>query len=90
MNTPHNQPQSQPGLELSADAIKALRSLSKMLERLKQLDNPGEADEEELIAAVERAVAGIDSGHTFGEETMEEVVEGDKSRPPNGLSSPSY
>ncbi|KAF2799651.1 hypothetical protein K505DRAFT_356360 [Melanomma pulvis-pyrius CBS 109.77] len=72
LTSPHAQLPAQPALELSGDAITALRSLWAVIQDMKNAA-PGEdgSRETELKAAVRRAVTSLDPAHTFTEEKME-------------------
>lgn len=83
LTSPHANLQAQPALEISGDAITALRSLWAVLQDTKNVA-PEEASPEEieetLKAAVRRAVTSLDPAHTFTEEEVE-AAEDKKSNP---------
>ena len=77
ITSPHAQLQAQPALQVSGDAITALRSLWTVVQNMKNIV-PGEAGssetETELKAAVRRAVTCLDPAHTFTGEEIEEAI----------------
>ncbi|CAO2652518.1 Nn.00g008010.m01.CDS01 [Neocucurbitaria sp. VM-36] len=70
LNSPHVQRQAAPKLELSSEAVAALRSLYAIVQDVLKLapEDVGSKEYAEMEAAVHRAVTAINPTHTFPEK----------------------
>ncbi|EAT82056.1 hypothetical protein HBH56_104980 [Parastagonospora nodorum] len=73
INSPHEQPQAQPQLQLSGKAVSALRTLYTAVQRRKDcIPEESEAAGKELEAALLHAVMALDPSRNFPEEEVNE------------------